>query len=161
MTWHTLPRTARPGARLLVTVAGVLLLLALSARIVDARGTAHPALGVPLAGVNIGSLRYGSSPAEADRTIGLARALHAKVVRLEVRWAVLEPRASGAIDPHALAFLDRLANDAAAAGIRVIATVGSTPCWASSAPASLLHKCAPTRLSPSNRGRSRAMTLDR
>lgn len=150
MTRHTLPWRARPGARQLVTVAGVLLLLALSARVVDARGTAHPAAAVPLGGVNIGSLRYSSSLAEADRTIRLAQALHARVVRFEVRWSVLEPQASGAIDPRALAVLDRLVSDAAAAGIGVIATVDSPPCWASSAPASVLHKCAPTRLSEAN-----------
>ena len=36
--------------------------------------------------------------------------------------------------------------DATAAGIRVIFTVESTPCWASSAPASLLARCLPQGL---------------
>ena len=44
-----------------------------------------------------------------------------------------------------LAIADRLVNDAAADGIGVVAMVESTPCWASSAPASLLRSCAPGR----------------
>jgi polysaccharide biosynthesis protein PslG len=56
---------------------------------------------------------------------------------------VLEPQAAGTIDQHALAFTDRLVGDAAAAGIRVVATVAGTPCWASSAPQRLLTTCRP------------------
>ena len=47
----------------------------------------------------------------------------------------------GQIDPQALAFTDNLVNRAAAAGIKVVALAMWTPCWASSAPASLLAKC--------------------
>jgi hypothetical protein len=149
---HALPWTARLCARLLVAVAGLALLMALPAGVVDARTTrpARPALAVPLAGVNVGALGRSSSPAAADRTIRLAQALHARVVRFEIPWSVLEPRGPGALDPHALAFLDRLTSDAGAAGIGVIATVASTPCWASSAPASLLHRCSPTHFSHAN-----------
>ena len=43
----------------------------------------------------------------------------------------------------ALAFTDRLTADAAAAGIRVLLFVDTTPCWASSAPASVLRRCVP------------------
>ncbi len=47
-------------------------------------------------------------------------------------------------------FTDRLVGDAAAAGIRVIMTADSTPCWASSAPKSLLQRCKPLRASTAN-----------
>jgi polysaccharide biosynthesis protein PslG len=105
----------------------------------------------PLGGVNVIGLSYGSRPAEADRAIAVARKLRAKVVRTELLWAVMEPRGPGQIDPKALAFTDRLMADAAAAGIKVIATARGTPCWDSSAPAPLLAKCSPEQFSAANR----------
>jgi hypothetical protein len=103
---------------------------------------AHASSAPPLGGVNI--VGVGPYPLrEADLAIARARALHAKVVRTEVPWSALEPSGPGQIEPRALAFADRLVSDAAASGIRVIMMVESTPCWASSAPASLLGKCRP------------------
>ncbi len=102
------------------------------------------AISSPMSGVNI--IGVGPEPLrEADREIGQAQALHARIVRTEVPWSELEPRGPGQIDPRSLAFADRLISDAAAAGIKVIMLVDSTPCWASSAPASLLGKCTPRR----------------
>ena len=103
-----------------------------------------------LGGVNIVSVDYDSLPAEADRAIAAARALHARVVRTEVPWSVFEPQGPEPINARPLAFTDRLVSDAAAAGIRVIMTVESTPCWASSAPSSLLARCRPLRSSKAN-----------
>jgi hypothetical protein len=96
-----------------------------------------------LGGVNISGLGFQSVPADADRAIAAARQLHVGIVRADIPWAVLEPQARGLIDAHALAYTDRLMADAAAAGIRVVATVAGTPCWASAAPRSLLAKCSP------------------
>jgi hypothetical protein len=112
---------------------------------------AHSSAVAPLGGVNVIGLSYGSRPAEADRAIAVARKLHAKVVRTELLWAVMEPHGPGQIDPTALAFTDRLMANAAKAGIKVIATARGTPCWDSSAPAPLLAKCSPKRLSAANR----------
>jgi hypothetical protein len=103
--------------------------------------TGARAVSALLRGVNISAVRASADPAEADSEIAQARALHATVVRTAVPWSVLEPTGPEPIDPGALAFVDRLVNDAAAAGIRVIATAASTPCWASSAPAPLLAAC--------------------
>jgi hypothetical protein len=94
-----------------------------------------------LGGVNIAGLGTHSVLAEADHAISVARQLHARIVRADFPWSVLEPSGPGMIDPHALAFADRLVSDATAAGIRVVATVAGTPCWASSAPRSLLSSC--------------------
>lgn len=127
----------------------VLCCLASAATAAAGKGAHRPK--APLGGVNVIGLGYGSRPAEADNAIALARRLHAKVVRTELLWAVMEPRGAGQIDPQALAFTDRLMADAAAAGIRVIATVRGTPCWDSSAPAPLLSGCSPTHLSAANR----------
>jgi hypothetical protein len=112
---------------------------------------ARPSAVAPLGGVNVTGLSYGSRPAEADRAIAVARRLHAKVVRTELLWAVMEPRGPGQIDPQALAFTDRLMDDAAAAGIEVIVTARGTPCWDSSAPAQLLANCSTNQFSAANR----------
>ena len=106
-------------------------------------GSAQISVPAPPGGVNVKGLYSGVSLGVADHEIAAARQLHARVVRAELRWSTLEPLAASQIDPHAVAFTDRLVADAAAAGIRVIFTVDSTPCWASSAPAALLRKCLP------------------
>lgn len=116
----------------------------------QARGRAHAGVPAPLGGVNVAGLSPDAHLAEADQSIALARQLHAKVVRTELSWSLLEPLAANQLDPKALAWVDRLVGDAAGAGIKVIATVRSTPCWDSLAPASLLAKCVPTRLTPAN-----------
>jgi hypothetical protein len=111
--------------------------------------SAHSSATPPLGGVNI--VGVGPEPLrEADLAIARARALHAKVVRTEVPWSALEPGGPSQIEPRALAFADRLVSDAAAAHIRVIVFVDSTPCWASSAPTALLRKCVPGQSSEAN-----------
>jgi polysaccharide biosynthesis protein PslG len=105
--------------------------------------SAHSAATVPLGGVNIPGVGRGASLAGVDQEIAVAHSLHAKVVRVELPWSEFEPLGPNRIDPSALAVSDRLMSDAAAAGIGVIALVESTPCWASSAPASLLQACSP------------------
>jgi hypothetical protein len=135
------------------SMAFLFALCALGATASSAGGTARVAsltATSPLGGVNAGGLGYGAAPVEADQSIAGARRLHAKVVRIELPWAVLEPRAPGEIDPRALAYVDRLMADASAAGITVITTVRSTPCWASSAPRRLLSRCSATALGPAN-----------
>ncbi|HEX3911680.1 MAG TPA: cellulase family glycosylhydrolase [Solirubrobacteraceae bacterium] len=106
-----------------------------------ARTSATPLLG----GVNIQGLGAGSTPVDADFEVAQAKALHAKLIRAELPWSVLEPRGAGKLDPRALAYTDRLMNDAAAAGIGVIVLADSSPCWASAAPASIRAKCVPGR----------------
>jgi polysaccharide biosynthesis protein PslG len=102
--------------------------------------SAHPASASPLGGIDIISV----GPAqlrEADNAIAQAHAMHVKLVRTDLPWSALEPDAPGQLEPRALAFADRLVSDAAADGIGVIMIVDSSPCWASSAPATLLAKC--------------------
>ena len=142
-----------PRARTLALFAAML--AALLACFAQAGGiatatSARAAADAPLGGVNIVDLGRGSTPDEADRAISFARQLHAEVVRTELPWAVLEPDGPNQIDPGAEAFTDRLMSDAAAAGIHVIANVDSSPCWASSAPASLLARCSPKTHSAAN-----------
>jgi hypothetical protein len=116
----------------------------------QAAAGARQAAVAPLGGVNVGGLYDGASPAAADREIAAARALHAGVVRASIPWSVLEPHGPGQISPSARAFTDRLVSDASAAGIRVIMIVDSTPCWATTAPASLVRGCAGATHSDAN-----------
>jgi hypothetical protein len=103
----------------------------------------------PLGGVNV--VGIGPNPLRAaDRAIAQAQALHAKVVRTEAPWSILEPTGPNQTDQAALAFADRLVSDAAADSIRVIMLVASTPCWASSAPAALQRACVPGQSSNAN-----------
>jgi len=111
--------------------------------------TASASLG-PIGGVNIVGLYPGVQATSADRELASARALRAKLVRATVPWSMLQPRGPGQNDPQALAYLDRLTAAASANGIGVIMAVDSTPCWASSAPPSLLRTCVPGRWSKAN-----------
>ncbi len=115
-------------------------------------GSAHAAqsLEPPLGGVNIAGVSSQAPLALADKEIALAQTLHAKLVRTEIAWTTLEPNGPNQIEPRALAFTDRLMQDAASHGIRVVATVDQTPCWASSAPPALLGKCSPEGRSQAN-----------
>jgi hypothetical protein len=134
-------------------IAAVALVLATGAAASSqARGSApaRRASVAPLGGVNVIGLYDGATLRTADREIAAARKLHASVVRAELRWSTLQPVRASEIDAGALAFTDRLVADAAAAGIRVIFTVDTSPCWASSAPAPLLAHCVPGKLAPAN-----------
>jgi polysaccharide biosynthesis protein PslG len=102
---------------------------------------AHSAATAPLGGVNAEGLGYRSTPANADHTIALAVALHAKILRIELPWSILEPKAANQLDPSALAYTDRLMADASEHSIGIIMMIDNTPCWASSAPAKLRRKC--------------------
>jgi hypothetical protein len=106
---------------------------------------AKTAVPPPLGGINLPGLGYGSMPAQADREVAEASALHARIVRVELPWGVLQPHGPGELDAQAAAYTDRLMSDAAARGIAVIALIDATPCWASSAPAALLEACIPGR----------------
>lgn len=103
----------------------------------------------PLGGINIG-LVNGVPLGKIDKEIALAHRLHAKLVRVEFQWSAFSPSEPGRINAGALNAADRLMVDASAAGIRVIAFVDRTPCWASSAPQALLRSCKPGKLSRAN-----------
>ncbi len=123
-----------PGAAVLAAL--VLVLLGPSA----AQSVVVRASTPPLGGVNMTGITFGAPAAQVDREIAWAHSLDAHAIRVEVPWASLEPT-RGQIEPQALAFTDHLIETASAAGIKVVALVMWTPCWASSAPASILSGC--------------------
>jgi hypothetical protein len=102
-----------------------------------------------LGGLNV-RMSFGAGTGQIKRELAWAHALHAKLLRVEVPWSSMEPLGPGQIDPQALAFTDRLVADAEADGVKLIMIVDSTPCWASSAPASLLAKCSPPGIGRAN-----------
>ncbi|MGA9285192.1 MAG: glycosyl hydrolase [Solirubrobacteraceae bacterium] len=103
-------------------------------------GRVGPLTGPPLSGVNATGISFGTPTARVNQEIAWAHSLNAHAIRVEIPWSTLEP-VQGQINPRALAFTDNLVNRAAAADIKVVALAMWTPCWASSAPASLLAKC--------------------
>jgi hypothetical protein len=134
-------RASAPILLLALLLAGLAVRFA-TAPPAGARAHASNAAHVPLLGVNAGGVQPRPLPV-ADSYVSQARALGAKVIRTEVPWSNLEPTGRGIIDPTTLTFMDRLMSRAASAGIKVIMSVSDTPCWASSAPPSLLAKCHP------------------
>lgn len=103
-----------------------------------------------LGGVNLADIAFTTPLRTVNQEIARARSLHAHAIRVEIPWSLLEPRGQGQIDPGGLAFTDNLVHQASAAGIKVVALTLSTPCWASSAPASLLRACRPGQSSKAN-----------
>jgi hypothetical protein len=128
--------TRRFNTWLAPVLAVVLALLAPA----SAESIVAPVPGPPLGGVNATGISFGMPTTQVNRQIAWAHSLDAHAIRVEIPWSTLEPT-KGRIDPHALAFTDNLVDRAAAAGIKVVALAMWTPCWASSAPASLLSKC--------------------
>jgi len=88
-------------------------------------------------------INFGTPQESVNQQIAWAHSVGAHAIRVEIPWSTLEPSQQGQIYQPALAFTDYLVNQASSAGIKVIALVMGTPCWASSAPASLLSNCVP------------------
>ena len=93
-------------------------------------------------GIDLGGLRPGMTPGAMNGDLNLAHAASASLVRFEAPWQLLQPSARGQFDPTALATLDSVVDGAAQRGMRVMLTVDGSPCWASSAPPSLLGGCS-------------------
>jgi hypothetical protein len=99
------------------------------------------AAGPQLRGVQLHSLWWESSTADMERELDLARRAGANVVRLDVSWSSLETGGPGELSPWYVRKLDRFVAGAHARGMKVLATLLASPCWASSAPESLRQGC--------------------
>jgi hypothetical protein len=93
-------------------------------------------------GVQLHSLWYESSSADMDRELDLAQQAGSNVVRIDVAWGSLEDQGKGQFSPWYSQKLDRFMAGAEARGMKVIAGLSYTPCWASSAPDNLKQGCA-------------------
>jgi hypothetical protein len=88
----------------------------------------------PLYGVQGVPTYAGATQAQVDTALNAAKSANAKVVRVEVLWSKLEPRAAGERDAAELAAIDRVVAGAAQRGMKTLLMIDSTPCWASSSP---------------------------
>jgi hypothetical protein len=77
-----------------------------------------------------------------QRELDLARDAGANVVRVDVSWSSLETGGRGDLSPWYVKKLDRFMNAASRRRLKVLATLFSTPCWASSAPEDLRQGCS-------------------
>jgi hypothetical protein len=87
------------------------------------------------------SLWWDSSAADMDRELDLARDAGASAVRVDVQWSSLETGGKGTRSGWYLDNLDRFMAGAERRGLKVIAMLWSTPCWASTAPEALRQGC--------------------
>jgi polysaccharide biosynthesis protein PslG len=100
------------------------------------------AAGPELRGVHLHSLWWDNSPREMKRELRLAHDAGANVVRVDVSWSSLETGGRGQFSPWYVQKLDRFMSLAGRHRLKVLATLLSTPCWASSAPQSMRQGCA-------------------
>jgi hypothetical protein len=120
------PARAVPSCRrLLAPLLAAAFLVALLPSLAAAR---------PLNGVQIDAVSATDSSAAVAAQLSSVAAVHGTIVRVEVKWSDLQPRAAGVNDPAFLAALDGLMAAAAGRGMKVLMFVDRTPCWASTAP---------------------------
>jgi hypothetical protein len=94
------------------------------------------------AGVQTHLLWDGVDTPGVQRQLDEAHDAGAGIVRVDVGWASLEPDGKGQYSNWYLGRIDTVVNEAHARGLKVLFTFWETPCWASSAPASLKQSCA-------------------
>lgn len=133
--WHTAPVLSHLRVLVATLCAALIGALALTS-------AASAAPLTPNSGVQTAALDPHASAASVDRTLDRARALGAKVIRLEVLWYRLEPKAPGDRDAAMLAATDRMVDGAAERGMKTLLLVDGTPCWASTAPAADRGDCS-------------------
>jgi hypothetical protein len=130
-----MPATRHPIA----PVAAVAVLAAVLMALVAA---APARADAPVPGVQAHLLWSGVDAADADRQLDAAAGAGARLVRVDVGWASLEPAGKGRWSAWELSRLDHVVAAAARRGLRLLLTLWETPCWASSAPESLRQGCA-------------------
>ena len=107
-------------------------------------GLAGPGGSAPLVGVNVHPLWTHSSVADFDRELDMAKSAGANAVRMDLSWSSLETEGKGQFSDGYVTKADTFLDHAQARGLEVIATLWSTPCWASSAPEELKQGCEGT-----------------
>jgi hypothetical protein len=102
-------------------------------------GSAHA--GTPLRGVMLHSLWWEVDSATMDRELDLSAQAGATTVRVDVSWANIEWAGKGTATDWYVTKLDRFVAGAEARGMKVIANLWATPCWASTAPDDIKQGC--------------------
>lgn len=106
-------------------------------------GTCAPATAQQqqLDGVQLHPLWNGVTQREAARELDIARRAGADVVRVDVAWSSLELEGKGRWSRAYARRLDAFVRGARSRGLRVVAVLNETPCWASKAPRALRQGC--------------------
>src|SRR3954453_13832518 len=94
-----------------------------------------------LRGSNVHLFKPGVTLDEIAGDLDVLKAQGATIVRTSMPWSMLQPQKTKTFDPDAAAKVDGFLALARDRGLRVLAVFGSTPCWASSAPATVKGDC--------------------
>lgn len=116
-------------------LAGFVTALALAAP------TTAAAAETQLLGAQSHALWSGSSTEDMTRELNLLDRANASAVRVDLSWSSLETNGKGQYSDWYTKKFDAFLERAEARDIEVIATLWSTPCWASSAPAERKRGC--------------------
>jgi len=127
-----------------VSRAGVLACVAIGWCLSAFAGVAVAAPPPPRVGVQTHLLWDDVSPAEMRHQLDLVKRSGAALTRIDVGWASLQQGGPGAFEGWYLDKLDAVVAAARARGVKLLLTFMNTPCWASSAPASLKQGCSGT-----------------
>lgn len=115
--------------------------LAAGATILAFASAAAAADGPPKAGVQAHLLWSGVSSQDVANELDQIKAANAKLVRVDVGWSSIEQDAKGQYSSWHLDKLDTVVDEAESRGLDLLLTLHTTPCWASSAPASVKQGC--------------------
>src|SRR3954454_13787025 len=94
-----------------------------------------------LDGVPLHPLWDGVTMRDAARELDIARGAGSDVVRVDVAWSSLELQGKRRWSRAYARRLDAFVSNARARGLRVVAVLNETPCWASNAPQALRQGC--------------------
>jgi polysaccharide biosynthesis protein PslG len=137
-----MPDAARPISSPLASRARRLGVVALAMlALLAACPSAGWAVGPVYRGVELQSLWSGNTDADVTHDLDLAHQLGSNVVRLDIAWSSLETDGRGQINTWYRDKVDSFTAGAQARGMKVLAVLWATPCWASSAPDSLKQSC--------------------
>ena len=94
-----------------------------------------------MAGLNAHLMWSDVSATEQDRQLDRIADAGAEIARVDVGWSSLEQTAKGTYERWYLDQLDTLVDKADKHGVQLLLTFTDSPCWASSAPASVKQGC--------------------
>src|SRR3954452_3740419 len=94
-----------------------------------------------LDGLQLHPLWNGVTMRDAARELDIARGAGSDVVRVDVAWSSLELQGKRRWSRAYARRLDAFVSNARARGLRVVAVLNETPCWASKAPQALRQGC--------------------
>jgi hypothetical protein len=95
-------------------------------------------------GSNVVLFIPGATSARISQQLNTLKVIGARMVRTTLPWPLLEPTASGGFNPGVVNTINTFLKEARAEHLAVLLDFSGTPCWASSAPASIRAGCSPT-----------------